>query len=262
MKKKYYSERNNYRIRDRYTEDDFSVLFVQTYYEVAKKKLFEELFGYTDNFGNNKAGLVGNDFNTFVFKKIGIKDLVPFDEDTFYPEGVVFDLIELLYDYSSLPNDYHEYNKEQGQIIFLNEINPILNNYDVGYELTLDGYIRKLIDNGLESLVDTQQEYKTTDGRTESTKDAKTTFFKYGSTEQEKRGAILEIGRQLEFLHKSNKLNLNKNDASDLFNLLNSFNLRHNKPDQKPNYDTDVFYPWIFYNLLAALDASLKLQTK
>lgn len=261
--KRYYSERHNLRERKKYTKTELSELFVQTYYELSSKKLFEELIGYSDSWGNWTTGLIANNYESFVFKRIGKKDLVPINDENFYQEEDVFDLIELFYDYVSqplMPN--REYDKEAGQSEYRKEMNNILNNYDTGYELTEEGYIRELIDNGLEELVDAKQEFNNDDVSEKAVQVAKKKFFHHKADESDKRSAILDVGGVLEKLQKTKKLNLNNKDESELFNVLNNFNLRHNRPDQKPDYNKDIFYPWVFYNLLSALDASLKLQKK
>lgn len=264
--KKYFSERHNLRQRSKYNEYDLSELFVQTYYELSHNRYFEELIGYSDNWGNWTRGIIAGSFDTFVFKRLGKKDLVPIDDDKHYSEEDVFDLIELFYDYVSAPvtnqSQGREYNKEAGRVELRKEYNNILNNYKAGYELTEEGYIRELVNNGLEELLDTNHEFDKDVDSENRIQVAKKKFFHYKSDETDKRSAILEVGAVLENLKKTNKLGLNNKDESELFFVLNAFNLRHNKPDQKTNYDKNVFYPWIFYNLLSAVDASLKLQRK
>ncbi|MGG0496711.1 hypothetical protein ABEY62_27540 [Priestia megaterium] len=267
--KKYYSERHNFRQRDKYNESDLRELFVQTYYELQSNRLFEELIGYTDDHGNWKRGIIANNFELFVFKRIGKRDLIPISEDQGYSEEDVFDLIELFYDYVSKPvlinngySEYSEYSKEIGKEEYRKEMNEILNNYKDGFELAEDGYVRELLDNGLEELLDSKQEFSSDTESENIVQVAKKKFFHYKADESDKKSAIFELGTVLEKLQKTKTLQLNNQDESDLFNLLNKFNIRHNRPDQKPNYDKDVFYPWMFYNLLASVDASLKLQKK
>lgn len=260
--KKYYSERHNLRERGRYDEGDLSELFVQSYYELSRKMIFQELIGYSDTWGNRTTGLIANSFEAFVYKRIGKKDLVPIDDEIFYREDDVFDLIELFYDYASLPDELLGYDKLTGQDIYRTEMNSLLNNYDMGYELTKEGYIREILNNGLEELIDSHQEFTDNDAMEDTLKITKKKFFHHKADETDKRSAILEVGRILEMFQKTKRLGLNSSDESDLFHVLNGFNLRHNKPNQKPNYDIDIFYPWIFYNLLASLDASLKLQKR
>lgn len=260
--KRYYSERHNLRQRDKYDENDLSTLFVQSYHELYKQKIFRELVGYTDTWGNSFTGLIANSYAAFVFKRLGKEDLIPISDEYSYSEEDVFDLIELFYDYASLPNALNEatYEKIAGQSIFRKEMNGILNNYHTGYELTEEGYIRNLVNNGLEGILDSKQKFIDDDISEDAVQVAKKKFFHYKADESDKKGAILEIGGVLEKLKKSNQLKLHKQDETELFDVLNNFNLRHNRPDQKPNYDKDIYYPWVFHNLLSALDANLKLQ--
>lgn len=257
--KKYFSERKG-RVLNKYSEEDLSDVFVETYFYLSKRGIFELLVGRRDSNGNLKGRLITNNIDTFVYKKIRKRNLMPIDSERFYPEEDVFDLIELLYEQASLLNEEGNYDYLAGRSVFRKEFNVILNEYDNGYELTEQGYIRELLDNGLEELVDSRQYFSNDSDSTEKINGAKKSFFKHGSSEADKRGAILEVAAVLEKLRDSKKLQLSSKDAGELFTILNSFNLRHNRKDQKPDYDKEVFYPWIFYNLLAAVDASLKLQ--
>ena len=65
--------------------------------------------------------------------------------------------------------------------------------------------------------------------------------------------AILKLAGVLEYLKKDKILSqiLDKGDSSDLFNIANRFGIRHHNPDQKTEYDKDIWYDWIFqYSLL------------
>ncbi|KYC92458.1 hypothetical protein [Bacillus amyloliquefaciens] len=263
IRKQYYSERHNLRKRNKYTLLDLRELFVQTYNELERIDLFEELIGYSDGPWNQTPGIMAGNFELFVFKKTGKRDLIPIDIDNAYTEEDIFDLIELFYDYVSKPIiSGSKYDKASGQLEYRNEMNFILKNYDSGYELTEEGYIRELIDNGLENLIDSQYEFDDDKDSEEIVKKATKKFFHYNADDTDKKSAILEIAGLLENLRESNKLHFAKKDESDLFNLLNNFNLRHNNPNQQTKYEKNIFYPWVFFNLLSALDAALKLLNR
>lgn len=203
-----------------------------------------------------------------IFNKEG---MLPFHKNNKYSEEDVFDLIEFFYDCIDTPRyeselvplnvkESYELQKQEFQAEYREKINRVISKYEVGYEITDEGYIREIINNGLEVLIDSSQVIPDDIDSENRIKYAKRTFFHHGATEEDKRGAIFEVGAVLEKLRDFKQLNLNKKDEGELFTVLNSFSIRHNRKDQKPDYDKEIFYPWIFYNLLAAVDASLKLQ--
>lgn len=216
----------------------------------------------------------------FSIEELNSHNILPFSKTFEYTEEEVFDLIELFYDYIRTPlrsviggNSLGITNpaffdgviiltKEEAQMKYRFLINRIVSKYGVGFELTEDGYIRELMNSGLEELIDYSQVLPEDIDSEQRIKNAKKAFFKRGSSDEDKRGAIFTVGTVLEKLRESNQLYLNKKDTGDLFIVLDGFNIRHNRKDQKCEYDKEIFYPWMFYNLLAAVDASFKLLKK
>jgi len=49
-------------------------------------------------------------------------------------------------------------------------------------------------------------------------------------------------------------------DESDLFEILNRYNIRHSDLSQKKDYPNEIYFDWMFYNLLAAIDAFYKIR--
>lgn len=224
------------------------------------------------------------DINLYSIEIFNKEDMLPFHKDNDYSEEDIFDLIEFFHDSIEISETVHGKvvtsvnkiylqgmanvvrddvevpTKKEVQSEYRTKINRVISKYGVGYELTEEGYIREIVNNGLEELIDSPHVLINDTDSELRIKYAKKAFFSHGATEEDKRGAIFEIGAVLEKLRDSEKLNLNSKDENELFTILNRFNIRHNRKDQLPNYDKEVFYPWIFYNLLAAIDASIKLQ--
>lgn len=268
-KKLYYSERKNGSVAKVTITLKELIDYVSEVYEHFKEK------GGLNNLPQEESGesvLLSIEY----FNK---KSVLPFNKFKEYSEEEVFDLIELFYDqleeyesprhyYSSgqqVPSifiDEDEFSKDFLKLVYRIKINKIISNYGSGYELTTEGYVRDLISNGLELLVDSEQGVIADEDSTKKIKDAKNLFHSHKSDDVEKWAAITLLGGVLEQIQKTSKLNLYKKDENELFEVLNRFNIRHNRPDQMSNYDKEIFYPWIFYNLLSALDASLKIQKK
>jgi hypothetical protein len=55
---------------------------------------------------------------------------------------------------------------------------------------------------------------------------------------------------------------LSKKDSSDLFNIVNNFEIRHHNPDQKTQYDKGIWYAWMFHFYLASYHATVRLILK
>lgn len=268
-KKLYYSERKNRSVAKVTINLNELIDYVNEVYEHFKVK------GGLNNLPQEESGesvLLSIDY----FNK---KSILPFNKLKEYSEEEVFDLIEFFYDqleeYESPPSYYRNgqqvpnrliddsvLTKEFLQGVYRVKINNIISKYGLGYELTTEGYIRDLISNGLEILVDSEQGVIEDEDSRKKIKDAKNLFLSHKSDDVKKWAAITLLGGVLEKRQKTGKLNLYKKDENELFEVLNRFNIRHNRPDQISDYDKEVFYPWIFYNLLSALDASLKIQKK
>jgi hypothetical protein len=264
--KKYYSQRYNIGTRDAYSLDNLITLFIQIYQEYRENGYFDELIGYKDSYGNWKNGKKGDDLDSFVFLRIGKQRLTPIGTDNFYREDDIFDLIELFYDHVSIPEEINRYSRsydsEGGKRDFRTVINNVLENYKDGFELTEVGYIREKNLNGLENLVDQKQEH-TSDGEpTVIIEEAKKKFFHYKSSESDKKSAILELGGVLEMYRRNIQKKFTSKDEDELFNVLNNFQLRHSNLKQKSDYDEEIFYKWIFFNQLSAIDAYFKMLNR
>lgn len=275
VEKKYYSQRKANNSTFRFSLKKLVEYIYDIYTIFYNKKHFNHLPSYWDA-----------DINLYSIEIFNKEDMLPFRRDNDYSEEDIFDLIEYFHDSIEIPETVHrkavtsinktyfprmenvtrEEKKEpmkiKVQVEYRTKINRIISKYGVGYELTEDGYIRELMNNGLEELIDSPQVFLDDIDSELRIKYAKETFFKHGASDEDKRGAIFAVGTVLEKLRESNHLNLSKKDTGDLFTVLNGFNIRHNRKDQKTDYDQKIFFPWIFYNLLAAVDASLKLQNK
>ncbi len=185
-----------------------------------------------------------------------------------YPEGYseddIFDWIELMYDLVSKPenghyhswNDcgwhYESYDKLAGQAVFREEINEILADYGGGYELSPIGEVRQLPEAGLDKLLAAPLPVviKLTDH--DRVLAAIDLFRKRNASMHDRRNAVRMLADVLEPLRSQLNQVITAKDEKDLFHIANAFGIRHNKDDQKTQYDP-VWLSWMFYHYLTTI---------
>ncbi|OLS23294.1 MAG: hypothetical protein HeimC3_26350 [Candidatus Heimdallarchaeota archaeon LC_3] len=79
----------------------------------------------------------------------------------------------------------------------------------------------------------------------------------------QRKTAIRNLGDVLEYL--KNIVDIKKLPGkanSDLFNILNNFDIRHNNLEQKSDFEKEIWYEWLFYILLHSIFALIQLNKK
>jgi hypothetical protein len=183
----------------------------------------------------------------------------------------LFDVIEFLYDHCSKPLDgryhswsgcgwhYDTFDRESGRTEYRERINKLLALYDKGYELSSEGEILILADDGLSTLLEAPLPKVDTENITMRVNLAVTKFRRYRSSIDERRDAIRDLADVLEYLRPQLKVVLTRKDESALFEIANNFGIRHHNADQRTDYDKPIWYSWIFYYYLATIHAAIRL---
>ena len=191
--------------------------------------------------------------------------------------NLVFDTIEFLFRFVSKPGewgnvsdhtgwnteDYLSYDETNGKIEFREEINILLKAFDQGYELQSDGKILFVGDETV-NFIDTEFPEYDKDNIDNAIHLAIKWWKSRNQTQEDKKKAILKLAGVLEYLKKDGILLqiLGKQDSSDLFNIANNFGIRHHNPDQKTDFDKDIWYDWIFQYYLNTCIGVLKMIKK
>ncbi len=190
----------------------------------------------------------------------------------------IFDTIEYLFDKISKPEgwiyhqndggfayqDYESYNKELGQKEFQEMANMFLNDFEDGYELSSNGEILSLGEDIVKEIllanilpydrenVDSKIQHAVYKWRTRNLSLA------------DRKDIIRELADVFEWLKKTKNLEkvLDKKDDSLIFELINRFEIRHHNPNQKGNYDKNIWYSWMFHFYLATYHAIIRLLIK
>ena len=188
-----------------------------------------------------------------------------------YAEDDLFDIIEFLYEYCSKPvkRHYHSYSdcgwhcdtfdRETGRLEYRKKINQVLALYEHGYELSSDGEILTKASSGFENLLDAPLPCEDPDNISARVEAAQRKFRRYRSSMDERRDAIRDLADVLEYLRPKLKTAFTAKDEADLFNIANSFGIRHDNSAQKTDYDKSIWYSWIFYYYLATIHAAVRL---
>jgi hypothetical protein len=212
-----------------------------------------------------------------IFLKLRKDSLYPIEEYLpNYTEEDLFDIIEFLHDNCSkgldpgyLTNEtgwnYYgctKFDDIEGQKHYIELLNPILQEYKHGFEISGSGHILNLPENGLSNLLEAIIPTDDTENIKNRIDSAILKFRRSKSTHDERFAAIRELADVLEFIRPSIKEHLMNDDEKALFNIVNNFGIRHHNTKQKTDYDKPIWYSWIFYCCLATLHAVLRLAEK
>lgn len=275
-RRRYYSVRHGRRAAAGGFElGDFKRFFAAAFDALEEKGLFQEWFGYHCVDAGEVFGAAGSDVDLFLFRKTRRMGLWPIrSKIADYSEDDVFDVIEVLFDHCSKGVEgfqhsfggcgwhYSEFDRAAGRAIYREKVNEILADYGSGFELSEEGEILILAEEGLDTLLAAplpSLDPKNVEARVAA---AALKYRRRGSSGADRRDAVRDLADVLEFLREDVKAVLKTDDEKDLFNLANNFGIRHHRRGQKTDYDQSIWLSWMFHHYLATIHACLRLIEK
>lgn len=272
MSRRYYSHRV-LRSKGEFTVDltTLTRLVCNVYGTMTRRGYFQKSFGFdcTDGF---QAGDVGYDVDAYASLGLRTEGAFPPNPDRLYTEPQLFDLVEFLWDHVAKPLSgwehdymgcgyhYREFDFPQGREELRRQINEMLADYSGGWTLSAKGEVLSVGEPGLDAIFDASIPSVGDEVRVRArVVDAVAKFRRYPGLLSDRRDAVRTLVEVLEYLRPQLKKVLVGQDESDLFNLANRFGIRHNDPDQKVDYDQNIWLSWMFYYYLATVHASLRL---
>ena len=185
-----------------------------------------------------------------------------------YDESTLFSVIEILYDYIGIYNyQTDKVEKEEVQREYAEQINNLLKAYKDGFYLEpTNGYVMKLPNKALRK----QLEYLGEDmpesiyGQLAT---ASEMYYRFNSNLEQKKKAINiladilenERGALKDMLNEEYQIGKNEHDKL-IFNIVNGFNIRHNRADQKSKYSKEIWYEWMMQYYTSVIIAFYKLR--
>lgn len=275
-KRDYYSVRTGkHPDGKRYSFDILKRLLKDIYTDFRREGYFDEYFGFYCIDSEYVPGKLGPEIEAKVFRALKKESLYPFDGKFLsYTEEDTFDVLEFLFDNISRPlkGEYHswnncgmhwsEFDKKEGEISFLNAVNEALMDYSDGFQLSENGEILILGEEGLKEIFNAKVETDDPENIDSKIQAAIKRFRYHRSSIEERKNAVRELFDVLEYLKSKTKNVLNKKDESDLFNIANNFGIRHHNASQKTDYDELIWLSWMFYFCLSTIYAYLNLSKK
>lgn len=270
MAHKYYSQRagTNPNLNGLPIEDTVE-LFSRVYRQLETDGYFDEAFGFFCVDADHIEGNV-KDIELEMLLTIRKKNLWPISEyASSYTEDDFLDVIEFLYQYVSKPIDgtmhsYNEcgmhwktFNKKDGQNLFREKINTVLEHYKNKFELSQNGEVLHKPEEGFEQIFNADVPSKDSNivGRINA---ATTNFRRHGSSLDDRRQAVRDLADVLEYLRPQFQELLTNKDENDLFNIANNFGIRHHNDKQKTTYDAAIWLSWMFYFYLSTIHVVLR----
>lgn len=248
-------------------------LFLSAYAELEYEGWFQEAFGFECVDSGPEHGTLGRDVSGAVLLALRKDHLWPVrSRINEYTEDDLFDVIEFLFDHVAKPTKRHyhsfndcgwhcsEFDQVSGRAEYRTRVNRFLPEYGSGFELSDNGEILVVAEEGLQPLLEAGLPQGSDPANVvQRVQAAVRKFRRHSATVEDRRDALRDLADVLEFLRPQVRDVLEGKDEDDLFNLANNFGIRHHNSRQKTRYDKPVWYSWSFYYYLATIHASLRL---
>ncbi|WP_416148948.1 hypothetical protein ACM26V_22200 [Salipaludibacillus sp. HK11] len=276
--KQYYAERNGL-IKNSISlsEDELISFFVQTYQYFHSKEYFKcatKGVWRSIPYSNDEELIIPPSLapapEVFFATRLQITQVWPiYEYAENYTEEILFTVIEILYDHIAI-YDYkkNELITEEPKAEFAEYINNILRMYNGGYYIEpTNGFIMKLPNETLKQ----QLSY---DGKEmpnevfEQLSTASSMYYRFDANLETKKKAInlladiLEKEREYVKNLFNEEYEVPKNEHDKLiFGIVNGFNIRHNRADQKTDYSKEIWHDWMMQYYTSVIIAFYKLKT-
>jgi len=269
--REFYGVRKGHIPRDQILSfENLKKAFLLLYKELEGGGYFQKYFGKQCPDGDT-VGQLGDDLNTAIYLKTGSFNLWPiYEKLEFVNEIEFYTLVEFLHDCCSDPTDvyFHDFfgcglhvrksDDIKGRTKYRDKMNPLLKRYKK-LELSETGEILNSIEAGFEPLFNATIPSEDDQNVGSRINSAILKFRRASSTTDDRRDALRDLADVLEFMKPTiQNLPMSK-DTNELFQIANTFGIRHHNIRQKTEYDKGTWHSWIFYCYLSTIHLCLRL---
>ena len=238
--------------------------------DLTDEGIFQIHFGYMCEDAGFVPGQLGGDAGAQAHFLTGVDFWPILQHIDDLQEFELFTALEFLHDHSAKPTKswYHSWldcgihvtegDDDLGRAEVRSRLNPLLARYGDGYELSEDGEVLRVapFEQNIEP------ETLGDDAVDTRVKAAISTFRRYKSDGTTQRQAVRDLADVLELLRESGGTGLPRNEESRLFEIANSYGIRHWNSRQQTDYDQAIWLEWFFFTFLNAIDLAIKLRKR
>lgn len=216
-----------------------------------------------------------SDLEVLLADRLGVLGLWPlrpadWDENTFY------DLVEIFHDLVARPRTRHGHRKysysrrysdfaaDTGRALYRWKVNKLLESAAVELRLASDGEdVGRLVHVADDARTDLIERALATSAPNVASRveHAIALFRRRGATEHDKRSAAITLAGILEERRALIRAEVGKKDEGALFNLANEFAIRHQRRNQRGDYDP-AFLDWIVWWYLATIELTNRILAR
>ncbi|RCW62873.1 hypothetical protein [Saliterribacillus persicus] len=276
---KYYSERNNLFEKEfSINLKDFKEYFIQVYRYYDDRKLFDmasngvwKVRNYNEEYQLHPPKMAPSPEVYFITHLNKRKVYPIWEYYASYSEGDLFTVIEILYDnIGTFDHTKDIFIVDEYKCEFAIDINNLLKKYNNGYYLNEKyGYIMEQPNDSIKELLNSDIPNYMSNEVSNQLKTSLKMYYRFNSNEEEKKKAINILADILEPLRRdlqdilNSEFDINKKKHDKLiFDIVNSFNIRHNDKNQFTLYSKPIWYEWMMQYYTSVILTYYRLKSE